>query len=113
MSFLHNLAAKVGKTALKIGGISKKVLTVGGGIARKVLHVGNQVASAARAADSATGGIIGDAARSLPGGAVALRVADKVLRSGNTLEHYLDKGHQVADRVNSFGKHVSNLGGGG
>lgn len=112
MGFFNNLASKVGKTALKIGGISKKVLHVGGGIARKALHIGNQIANAARAADLSSGGIIGDAARSIPGGAVALRVADKVLKGGNTLEKYLDTGHKIADRVNDFGKHVSNLGGG-
>ena len=61
----------------------------------------------------ATGGLLGDAARSVPGGAVALRVADKILKGGNTLERVLTKGHQVADRVNEFGKHVSNLGGAG
>ena len=113
MSFFHNLAAKVGKTALRIGGISKRALHVGGNVARTALRIGNTVAHAARAADSATGGIIGDAARSIPGGAVALKVADKVLRGGNTLEKYLDKGHKIADRVNDFGKHVSNLGGAG
>ena len=113
MGFFGNLASKVGKTALHLGGISKKALHVGGDIARKALHVGNVVASAARAADMATGGILGDAARSIPGGAVALKVADRVLKGGNTLERVLTKGHQVADRVNEFGKHVSNLGGAG
>ena len=113
MGFFHNLASRVGRTALQIGGISKKALTVGGGIAKRALHIGNQIASGARAADAATGGIIGDAARSIPGGAVALKVADSVLKGGNTLEKYLSKGHQVADRVNDFGKHVSNLGNGG
>ena len=113
MSFFHQLASRVGKTALKLGAISKKVLTVGSGIARKALHIGNQVAHAARAADAATGGIIGDAARSIPGGAVALKVADRVLKGGNTLDKYLGHGHKVADRINEFGKHVSNLGGGG
>ncbi len=112
MSFFHNLASRVGKTALHIGGISKKALTIGGNVARKALHIGNSAAGALRAADSAVGGILGDAARSIPGGAVALKVADRVLKGGNTLEKYLDHGHKIADRVNDFGKHVTNLGGG-
>ena len=45
MGFFGNLASKVGKTALHIGGISKKALHVSGDIARKALHVGNVVAS--------------------------------------------------------------------
>ena len=113
MGFFSNLASRVGKTALEIGGISKKALHVGGNIARKALHVGNAVAHGLRAADSFSGGVLGDAARSIPGGAVALKVADRVLKGGNTLERVLTKGHQIADRVEKFGHHVSNLGGGG
>ena len=113
MGFFGNLASKVGKSALQIGGVTRKILHVGGSFARKALHVGNTVSQGLRAADAATGGILGDAARSIPGGAVALKIADRVLKSGNTLERVLDKGHQVADRVEKFGHHVSNLGGGG
>ena len=96
MGLFRRIASTAGATLGRIGSAAHRVIG-------RIASTANNVAQKARDIDSASGGVIGDLARSVPFGQTALKGADLALKGLNKAATYSKAAADIGHGLSHYG----------